>query len=69
MAFVVVPLTPVKLCNVVDPTTNKSPCPLMVVVAERPKKAMPVENSVVVAFEIFNNDGRESVQVLFVERS
>ena len=67
--MVVVPLVAVNDCRVVEPTTKRSPWPLMVVVALRPKKAVPAENSVVVALEIFKRAGRERVQVLLVERS
>jgi hypothetical protein len=69
VALVVVLFDAVKDWNVDEPTTNKSPVPLMVVVAVRPKKAMPAENSVVVALLKFSSEGNESVQVLWVERS
>lgn len=69
VALVVVEFVAVKFWRVVEPTTNRSPWPLMVVVAERPKKAEPAENSVVVALEIFRRAGIERVQVLLVERS
>ena len=59
----------VKLCSVVDPTTKRSPWPLIVVVANLPKKAMPEENSVVVALEMFSRAGKDRVQVLLAERS
>lgn len=41
VAFVVVPFTPVKFCSVVEPATNRSPTPLMVVVAVIPTYNLP----------------------------